>query len=202
MTLPGNKRKPAYGFWVLLLFSAVYVGYCLGTLEKITLDTINEQVKTALLHPLPLTITDKTLSAIGIALAIWLVAFLSYVSNIRNYMFGKEAGSARFEYPEKINKKLADKEQMKNKILSEHLRLSVDTRKTRLNNNVLIIGGSGAGKSLFMVTPNIYQCLGSYIFTDPKGGARRSSLKRTGTSQLNNYFNLIMKTVRAGELNT
>ena len=55
------------------------------------------------------------------------------------------------------------------------------------NKNVIVIGGSGSGKTRFYVKPNLMQ-MGkyiSYVVTDPKGGARRSSLKRTGTSQLN-----------------
>lgn len=185
MTLPGNKRKPAYGFWVLLLIIALYFGYCLGTLgnDKITIETAGEQVKVALLHPFPFRFTDKTLQIIMISGAVWLVAFLSYVTSIRNYMSGKEFGAARFSYPKEINKRLADKNPKDNKILSEHLRLSIKTQKTRLNNNVFIIGGSGAGKSMFMVTPNTHQHLGSYVFTDPKGELLRDNaeaLKRAG----------------------
>ena len=48
-----------------------------------------------------------------------------------------------------------------------------------------IAGGSGSGKTRFFVKPNIMQMHSSYVVTDPKGSARRSSLKRTGTSQLN-----------------
>ena len=100
-------------------------------------------------------------------------------------MPGKEFGTAVFANPRQITKKFGDKEDSRNRILSQNLRMSMDTRKTRLNLNFLVIGGSGAGKTLFMVKPNLMQLTSSFIITDPKGGARRSSLKRTGTSQLN-----------------
>ena len=58
------------------------------------------------------------------------------------------------------------------------------------NKNVLIIGGSGSGKTRFWLKPNLLNCNSkkfpvSFVITDPKGSARRSSLKRIGTSQLN-----------------
>ena len=100
-------------------------------------------------------------------------------------MPGKEFGTAVFANPSQNTKKFGDKEDSRNRILSQNLRMSMDTRKTRLNLNFLVIGGSGAGTTLFMVKPNLMQLTSSFIITDPKGGARRSSLKRTGTSQLN-----------------
>lgn len=70
-------------------------------------------------------------------------------------------------------------------ILANDQYYSLDCHKTQLNNNVLVVGCSGAGKTRSIVTPNLLQATGSYVVSDPKGSARRSSLKRTGTSQLN-----------------
>ena len=84
-----------------------------------------------------------------------------------------------------VNKRLADKDKEKNRILSKHVRMSTDTRRTMINNNLLVIGGSGAGKTFFMVKPNIMQLLpnGSFICTDSKGEVARSTgnmLKKNG----------------------
>lgn len=57
----------------------------------------------------------------------------------------------------------------KNMIFSNEIYLSMDTRKTRRNNNVLVIGGSGTGKSRFLVKPNMLQANCSYVITDPSG---------------------------------
>jgi len=57
----------------------------------------------------------------------------------------------------------------KNMIFSKDVYLSMDTRKTRRNNNVLCIGGSGTGKSRFLVKPNLLQANCSYVITDPSG---------------------------------
>lgn len=175
MALPGNKKRPQYGFWILLLLAALYIGYCVGTLETINIDTLVSDVKLALRTPLPIHITEKTGTCLLSSSLIWLIAFLYYVNSLGNYMHGQEYGTARFAYPKEINKVLADKNPKMNKILSEHLRLSINTRMTRLNNNCLYIGGAGAGKSMFGVSPNIYQSLCTYIFTDPKGELLRDN---------------------------
>lgn len=57
----------------------------------------------------------------------------------------------------------------KNMIFTKDVFLSMDTRKTRRNNNVLVIGGSGTGKSRFLVKPNMLQANCSFIITDPSG---------------------------------
>lgn len=76
-----------------------------------------------------------------------------------------------------------------NVLLTQTERLMMSGRpkepKYARNKNILVIGGSGSGKTRFFVKPNLMQMHSSYVVTDPKGSARRSSLKRTGTSQLN-----------------
>lgn len=71
----------------------------------------------------------------------------------------------------------------KNRILSEHIRMTLDTRHTDLNNNVLVVGGSGSGKTYRFVKPQLLQMTGSYIITDPKGELYRDTsnfLRRNG----------------------
>ena len=57
----------------------------------------------------------------------------------------------------------------RNRILSQQIRMSMNTRHTDLNNNILVIGGSGSGKTFRYVKPQLMQMFGSYIITDPKG---------------------------------
>ncbi len=54
-------------------------------------------------------------------------------------------------------------------LIAENCRYSLDDQKTRLNNNVLVVGGSGTGKTSTIVIPNLKQAVGSYIVSDPKG---------------------------------
>lgn len=102
-------------------------------------------------------------------------------------MPGKEFGTAKLESPQRVNKVLMDKDENFNRILSQNIRMSLDFRRLKLNGNILICGGSGAGKTFYEVKPNLMQmphnC--SFICTDPKGGAERSAMKSSGTVLLN-----------------
>ena len=63
----------------------------------------------------------------------------------------------------------------RNRMLSQNLYMSLNTRHTDLNNNILLIGGSGAGKTFRFVLPCLMQMNGSYVITDPKGEILRKS---------------------------
>ena len=101
-------------------------------------------------------------------------------------MPGKEFGTAKLADVKQVNKILADEDDGKNRILSQNVRMSLDTRKTKLNNNVLVIGGSGAGKTFYEVKPNLMQMNSSFIITDPKGEILRS----TGQLLKDNGYNV------------
>ena len=113
--------------------------------------------------------SETTLKAVIIALLIYVMAVIMYYTSQYNFMPGKEYGTARLASPKELNRVIADKEDDKNRILSQNVRMSLDTRKTGLNNNCLIIGGSGAGKTFYEVKPNLMQLNTSFIVTDPKG---------------------------------
>ena len=67
-----------------------------------------------------------------------------------------------------------DKDSYKNIILSQNMRLGLNAKKHRRNLNVLVVGGSGAGKTRFYAKPNLMQCNTSFIVADPKGEMLRS----------------------------
>lgn len=116
-----------------------------------------------------------------IGLLTIVVAFIVmalYVNQQKNHvdMPGKESGSAKwYSDMDKYNKRYTDPKGTKdhngpnNMILSNDVFLNMDTKKTRFNNNVLVIGGSGSGKSRFFVKPNILQANCNYVVTDPAG---------------------------------
>ena len=110
--------------------------------------------------------------------------------NAKKFRQGVEYGSARWGTAKDIAP-FIDPVFENNILLTMTERLTMNGRpknpKFARNKNVIVIGGSGSGKTRFYVKPNLMQ-MGkyiSYVVTDPKGCARRSSLKRTGTSQLN-----------------
>ena len=81
---------------------------------------------------------------------------------------GVEHGSARWGDARELNARFAQRG-MENVLLTRNVRLGLDGRRHRRNLNVLVIGGSGAGKTRFYAKPNLMQCNTSFVVTDPKG---------------------------------
>ena len=90
---------------------------------------------------------ETSLKAIILGIFVYVIGMVMYVTSRKNYMPGQEFGTAVFADPKKVAKQFADKDEHNNLILSQNVRLSMNTRKTRRNLNVLVIGGSGAGKT-------------------------------------------------------
>ena len=106
-----------------------------------------------------------------------------YFSTRRNYRRGEEHGSAKWGNAQRTCKKYAEKDSRKNLILTQNVRRGLDGRKHRRNLNVLVVGGSGAGKTRFYAKPNIMQANTSYVVLDPKGEILRDTgylLERCG----------------------
>ena len=96
---------------------------------------------------------------------------------MKNYRRGEEHGSAQWGNAEKICKKYAQRNRESNKLLTQNVRIGLNGRKHRRNLNVLVCGGSGAGKTRFYCKPNIMQGNTSYVILDPKGEILRDTGK-------------------------
>ena len=114
--------------------------------------------------------TDISIGAIG-ALAVKGILYLRS-KNAKKFRKGIEYGSARWGTPEDI-KPYIDEDFFSNILLTNTERLTMNSRpknpKFARNKNVLVIGGSGSGKTRFFVKPNLMQMTTSYCVTDPKG---------------------------------
>ena len=111
---------------------------------------------------------------IGIAAAVIIrLAVYFKAKNAKKYRKGMEYGSARWGNAEDI-KPFIDPDFDSNILLTQTERLMMSNRpkepKNARNKNVIVIGGSGSGKTRFFVKPNIMQLHSSYVITDPKGG--------------------------------
>ena len=129
--------------------ASAYVSYVLNGVWSKGMDitTFTDTFLFALQHPSRNYYNTNTDKAIVYGLIIYGMAVLMYLTNKRKLMIGKEYGTAKFANIKMVNKRLADKDKEKNRILSKHVRMSTDTRRTMINNNLLVIGGSGAGKT-------------------------------------------------------
>ena len=117
------------------------------------------------LHPLDLLV--GLCCGAGLRLAVYLRG-----KNAKKYRHGMEYGSARWGTPKDIEPFMAPKF-ADNIILTKTERLMMNNRppdpKNARNKNVLVVGGSGSGKTRFWLKPNLLQCHSSYVVTDPKG---------------------------------
>ena len=117
------------------------------------------------LHPLDLLV--GVCCGAGLRLAVYLRG-----KNAKKYRHGMEYGSARWGTPKDIEPFMAPKFE-DNIILTKTERLMMSNRppdpKNARNKNVLVVGGSGSGKTRFWLKPNLLQCHSSYVVTDPKG---------------------------------
>ena len=140
------------------------------------------------LHPLDLLV--GLCCGAGLQLAVYLRG-----KNAKKYRHGMEYGSARWGTPKDIEPFMAPKFS-DNIILTKTERLMMSNRppdpKNARNKNVLVVGGSGSGKTRFWLKPNLLQCHSSYVVTDPKG----SIVVECGNALLKNGYKLkILNTI-------
>ena len=112
---------------------------------------------------------DILAGAIGVVL--FRVVLYIKAQNAKKYRHGVEYGSARWGTAEDI-KPFIDPKFSQNILLTQTERIMVGRNrnpKYNINKNVLVIGGSGSGKTRFHIKPNLMQMNASYIVTDPKG---------------------------------
>ena len=140
------------------------------------------------LHPLDLLV--GLCSGAGLRLAVYLRG-----KNAKKYRHGMEYGSARWGTAKDIEPFMAPKFS-DNIILTKTERLMMSNRppdpKNARNKNVLVVGGSGSGKTRFWLKPNLLQCHSSYVVTDPKG----SIVVECGNALLKNSYKVrILNTI-------
>jgi type IV secretion system protein VirD4 len=136
----------------------------------------------AINNPFSITVCEDSVKIVLIFLLAYAMGIGIYLSTRRNYRRREEHGSAKWGNAGTLNKKYRDKDASQNKLLTQNVRIGLDGKKHRRNLNILVCGGSGAGKTRFFCKPNAMQCNTSMVILDPKGGAKRSYLKRVGTA--------------------
>ena len=124
---------------------------------------------TVMEHPFLIRLCEDSLKIVLILLLIYGLAVGIFLSDEKNYRMREEHGSAKWGSPVTINKQYADPDRTANKILTQNVAIGLDGRKHMRNLNVLVIGGSGAGKTRFYAKPNIMNANTSFIVLDPNG---------------------------------
>lgn len=156
-------------WWVaILLADAIQSGRNLFELMEVLTEKLN--------HPFQFHYTEYTIKSMLVCTLLYAAGIGIFYSSQKNYRRGEEHGSARWGDARQICKKYSQKPYSQNILLTQNFRISLDTHKHRRCLNILVVGGSGAGKSRGFALPNIMQCCCSMVITDPKA----ELLRKTG----------------------
>ena len=126
-------------------------------------------------HPFSIHWGENSLKTVLALFCVYGLFLMVYLSSEHNYRRREEHGSAKWGDPFRLLKKYADKDRLRNKILTQNVSIGLDGRRHRRNLNVLVCGGSGAGKTRFYAKPNIMNANASYVVLDPKGELLRDT---------------------------
>ena len=159
----------------ILIADAIQPGRNLFELMEVLTEKLN--------HPFQLHYTEYTIKSMLVCTLLYAAGIGIFYSSQKNYRRGEEHGSARWGDARQICKKYSQKPYSQNILLTQNFRISLDTHKHRRCLNILVVGGSGAGKSRGFALPNIMQCCCSMVITDPKAELLRKTgglLEKTG----------------------
>lgn len=162
--------------WALLGIFSVYLAvaaasaYEEGSNIFVWMGRFSEVLK----RPSLLRWTPYTAKCIAVVLLLCAFAVLLYRSDREKRRPGGEYGTAKWEAAEAMNQKYADKDGP-NVILTQHVSIGMDGYKHQRNLNVLVVGGSGSGKTRYFCKPGLMDANCSYLVVDPKGEMLRST---------------------------
>ena len=155
-----------YAFGII---PVIWLGLLIAPAMHEGLKSLIAEFGTIIEHPFHIEWCEGSVKTVLILLLCYGIAIGVYLSTERNYRRREEHGSAKWGSPAAVNKKYADKDKMKNKQLTQNVAIGLDGRKHRRNLNVLVCGGSGAGKTRFYAKPNIMNANTSFVALDPNG---------------------------------
>ena len=156
--------------YCLGLIPTVWLGLLAAPAIGAGLPNLIRNLAVVFSNPFHIVWCEDSVKAVLIFICAYVMGIGIYLSTARNYRRREEHGSAHWGNAGQVNKKYENKaEPEKNKILTQKTKIGLDGRKHRRNLNVLVCGGSGAGKTRFYAKPNIMQANTSFVILDPKG---------------------------------
>ena len=165
----GNGRKEAIIITLLGCIPVIWLALLVAPFAEGGLAEVLINSDKILKDPFDIRMCEGSLKTAALFLAIYIMSICIYHASRRNYRKGEEHGSAEWGDPLAVDRKYHQRPDTANKLLTQHVRIGIDGRKHRRNLNVLVCGGSGAGKTRFYCKPNIMQANTSFVVLDPKG---------------------------------
>ncbi len=175
MSNPSEDKKTGFILMGLGIIPVVWAALMVAPFLSEGLAGIIEGFTKGMSDPTAITWCADSPKAILILLLCYGMGIGIYFSTKRNYRKGEEHGSAKWGTASTITAKYADKNKQQNILLTQNTRIGLDGRRHRRNLNVMVVGGSGAGKTRFYAKPNVMQANTSFVVLDPKGEILRDT---------------------------
>ena len=162
--------------WAILCLPVVYFAMVTASvyIPGENIFALLERISTIVRRPDLLRWTAYTSRFLLVFLLLYGGGVLLYYADHENRRPGEEYGSAKWGNARELNKQYADRDG-KNVILTKRVSIGLDGYKHRRNLNILVVGGSGSGKTRFFCKPGIMSVNCSYLIVDPKGEMLRST---------------------------
>ena len=162
--------------WAILCLPVVYFAMVTASvyIPGENIFALLERISTMVRRPDLLRWTAYTPRFLLVFLLLYGGGVLLYYADHENRRPGEEYGSAKWGNARELNKRYADRDG-ENVILTKRVSIGLDGYKHRRNLNILVVGGSGSGKTRFFCKPGIMSVNCSYLIVDPKGEMLRST---------------------------
>lgn len=167
-----NKDRQNLWLWAALLLPLLWLAAGLAQITEQAhgLSALAARLTALLNDPLSLRWCSSTPKFLLAVLVLYPLGVYCYLLDQADRRPGEEHGSAHWGNARELNERYRNRKgPWQEIILSQNVRLSNDSYQHQRNLHVVVIGGSGSGKTRFFVKPNALQCSGSYFFLDPKG---------------------------------
>ena len=175
MSKPNTESKNKFVYIAFGVLPVIWAALMVAPFISGGLPGIISGFTESMKDPLELQWCSDSLKTILIFLVIYAVGLGVYFSTKHNYRKGEEHGSAKWGSVSALSKKYANHKYSENILLTNNARIGLDGKKHRRNLNVMVVGGSGAGKTRFYAKPNIMQANTSFVVLDPKGEILRDT---------------------------
>ncbi len=169
--------KPSKPYlWLMLYLPVLWLAVKLASIYQVGLSIFGymDLLPDLFIHPFQLLINDQTLTFVMLFTLAFGITVSAYYASEGKKRIGEEHGSAVWGNAKSITGKYGQ-DRYDDILLTNKARLGLDTYKHQRNLNVLVIGGSGSGKTRFYAKPNIMQCNTSFVITDPKSELLKST---------------------------
>ncbi len=156
-------------FFIIGVVLTVWLSLLIAPFVHEGIFSVIAGLENSISDPFHISWCNNSLKTMISLLICYSMGVVFYATNKKNYRRREEHGSARWGLAKQINKRYYQKPRSNNKILTKNVKIGLNGKKHRRNLNVLVCGGSGAGKTRFYCKPNIMQCNSSFVVLDPKG---------------------------------